>query len=111
VRIGLWLIRKSLEQKKIPITGSISVSVRKNNTVPYNGNRYSVPLGTYKDPKTFVYLDLSEVGTLKIIDPQTGEVIARHWVCLDKGKLVKNNDHGRDKNRKIQELINKVIEE
>jgi len=107
----LMPVIEKIEQQKILITGSISVSVRKNNTVPYNGNRYSVPLGTYKDPKTFVYLDLSEIGTLKIIKPQTGEVIARHCISMDKGKLVKNNDHGRDKSGKIQQLIDKVIEE
>lgn len=109
-RKHLTPVTEKLEQQKIP-TGSISVSVRKNNTVPYNGNRYSVPLGTYKDPKTFVHLDITEAGILKVIDQKTGEVIARHLVCADKGKLVKNNDHGRDKSRKIQELINKVIEE
>ncbi len=110
-RKHLTPVTEKLEQQKIPITGSIAVSVRKNNTVPYNGNRYSVPLGTYKDPKTFVHLDITEAGMLKVIDQKTGEVIARHLVCADKGKLVKNNDHGRDKSRKIQELINKVIEE
>lgn len=91
-RKHLTPVTKKIEQQEIPITGSISVSVRKNNTVYYNDNRYSVPLGTYRDPKTFVHLDISEVGILKIIDPHTGEVIARHMVCLDKGKLVKNND-------------------
>jgi len=110
-RKHLTPVTEKIEQQKIPVTGSISVSVRKNNTVSYNGNRYSVPLGTYKDPKCLVYLDLSEEGTLKIIDPQTGEVITCHPICRDKGKLVKNNDHGRDKSQKIQELINQVIEE
>ena len=110
-RKHLTPVTEKIEQQEIPITGSISVSVRKNNTVPYNGNRYSVPLGTYKDPRTFVHLDPSEVGILRIIDSLTGEVIARHLVCVDKGKLVKNNDHGRDKSRKIQDLINKAIEE
>lgn len=101
---------EKIEQQKITVTGSISVSVRKNNTVHYNGNRYSVPLGTYKDQRSFVYLDpSSEAGLLKIIDPQTGDVIAQHPICREKGKLVKNNDHGRDKTRKIQELINQVI--
>lgn len=104
-------VTEKIERQKIPITGSISVMVRKNNTVHYNGNRYSVPLGTYKDPKSYVYLDPSEAELLKVIDPQTGEVIAKHPICWDKGKLIKNNNHGRDKSRKIQELINQVIAE
>ena len=109
-RKHLTPVTEKIDQQNIPVTGSISISVKKNNTFSYDGNRYSVPLGTYKDPETFTYLDLSEVGTLKVIAPQTGEVIARHPICRDKGKLIKNNNHGRDKSRKIQELINQVIE-
>ncbi|WP_333871815.1 IS21 family transposase [Desulforamulus putei] len=110
-RRHLTPVTEKIEVQKTTVTGSIAVSVRKNNTIVYKGNRYSVPLGTFKDTKSFVYLDLSEADNLKIIDPQTGEVIARHLVCRDKGKLIKNNNHGRDRSRKIQELINHFIEE
>lgn len=110
-RKHLTPVTEKIKQQKTTVSGSISVSVRKNNIVLYNGNRYSVPMGTYKDPKSFVYLDPSEIGTLKVIDPETGAIIACHPVCLDKGKLVKNNDHGRDKSRKINELISQVVAE
>jgi transposase len=92
-------------------TGSISVTVRKNNIIVYNGNRYSVPLGTYSSPQSHVYLDLSEAGMLKILDPKTETLIARHSICNGKGQLIKNNDHKRDKSSKIQELINQVAEQ
>lgn len=108
-RKHLTPVTEKIKQQNIPVTGSIAVSVRKNNTVVYKGNRYSMPLGTYKEPKSFVQLDLSELDTLKIINPQTKEVIARHTICKDKGKLVKNNNHGRDKSRKINELINQMV--
>ncbi len=110
-RRHLTPVTEKIGVQKTTVTGSIAVSVRKNNTIVYKGNRYSVPLGTFKDPKSFVYIDLSEADHLKIIDPQTGEVIARHLVCREKGKLIKNNNHGRDRSRKIQELINHFIEE
>jgi hypothetical protein len=110
-RRHLTPVTEKIGVQKTTVTGSIAVSVRKNNTIVYKSNRYSVPLGTFKDPKSFVYIDLSEADHLKIIDPQTGEVIARHLVCREKGKLIKNNNHGRDRSRKIQELINHFIEE
>lgn len=110
-RKHLTPVTEKIEQQKTTVTGSIAVSVRKDNTVIYKGNRYSVPLGTYKDPESFVYLDLSEIDTLKVIDPLTGEFIARQPICREKGKLIKNNNHGRDRSRKIQELIDRFIEE
>lgn len=110
-RQHLTPVTEKIEQQKTFVSGSISVLVRKNNVIHYEGNRYSVPLGTYKDPESFVYLDYSEAGTLKVIDPQTGAIIACHPICLDKGKLVKNNDHGRDKSLKINELISQMVAE
>jgi len=110
-RQHLTPVTEKIELQKKSVSGSISVSVRKNNIIHYKGNRYSVPLGTYKDPGSFVYLDQSEAGTLKVIDPETGAIIACHPICREKGQLVKNNNHGRDKSLKINELISQVVAE
>ena len=107
-RKHLTPVIEKIKPQKTVITGSISVTVRKNNIIVYDGNRYSVPLGTYTGPQSRVYLDLSEEGTLKILNPTTGELIARHSICTGKGQLIKNNNHKRDKSSKIQELINKA---
>jgi len=36
-----------------------SYKLRKDNTVAYRGNFYTVPLGTYRDQTTQIYLVLS----------------------------------------------------
>lgn len=77
----------------------------------YGGNRYSVPLGTYNSPQSHVYLDLSEVGKLKISNPETGAFITWHSLCTGKGQLIKNSDHKRDKSAKVQELINQAADQ
>jgi transposase len=86
-------------------TGSILHVVRKNNTVVYKSNRYSVPLGTYKGPDTQVWIQVENGSTLWVIDPETGEIIAQHLVSQEKGKLIKNTDHARNKSQKTAGLI------
>lgn len=36
--------------------------------------------------------------------------ITRHPVCYEKGKLIKNNNHGRDRSKGIPEYLEKVTE-
>jgi len=110
-RKHLTPVIERIKPQKTLITGSISVTVRKNNIVVYNGNRYSVPLGTYTGPQSHVYLDISEADILKIVSPTTGELIARHPICTGKGQLIKNRDHERDKSSKIRELIDKAADQ
>lgn len=86
-------------------TGSILHVVRNNNIVVYKSNRYSIPLGTYKGPDTKVWIQVDNGDTLRVIDPETGEVIAQHPVSWEKGKLIKNTDHARDKSKKTASLI------
>jgi len=48
-------LRPVLEKIQTKSTGlSITYQVRKDNTVVVEGNRYSVPLGTYQGPYTYV---------------------------------------------------------
>lgn len=84
---------------------SITYQVRKDNTVPIQGNRYTVPRGTYKGPDTNV--GVQKIGTTHIIiyDIDTHKEIARHEVPATKGNLVSNNNHRRDKTKKINDLI------
>ena len=90
-------------------TISITYQVRKDNTVPIQGNRYTVPTGTYKGPYTNVGVVKSE-GILSIYNLETGEEIARHEVPETKGNLVKNNNHRRNKSQKIENFINTTLD-
>ncbi|TJX12990.1 IS21 family transposase [Tissierella creatinini] len=90
-------------------TVSITYQVRKDNTVPIQGNRYTVPTGTYKGPYTNVSASKLQDKYIAIFDLETGEEIARHEIPQSKGNLVKNNNHRRDKSKKIQAMIDNVL--
>ena len=68
---------------------SITRSVRKDNTVLYLSNRYSVPLGTFqKHPEVHIYE--TEENNLVIYLQDSGEILATHPISSDKGKLIQN---------------------
>jgi hypothetical protein len=81
-------------------------AVRQDNTIMYLSNRYSVPLGTYGREKT-VFLSAHE-DKLHIMD-RTGDTIATHGIRLEKGKLIKLDEHRRDRHSRAKELLNKTV--
>lgn len=90
-------------------SSSITRLVHKDNTVFYQGNRYSVPLGTYK-PGLEVTLAV-EGGVLRITDAFGDIMYAEHPISSDKGKLIKNNNHRRDTSEKVDRLYEKVLKQ
>ncbi|MFW6271349.1 MAG: Mu transposase domain-containing protein, partial [Bacillota bacterium] len=88
---------------------SISRMVRKDNTILFSANRYTVPLGTYK-PGRKVYVEKTKDNMLKIIIPETGEIIARHKISFKKGQLIQNNNHLRDHSQKIKKLYRTTLD-
>ena len=82
--------------------------VRKNNTVCYKQNRYQVPKGTYKPGKQ-VELNIVN-GTMEIVGQETGELIARHKVSLEKGQLVRLERESLKSQRK-DEVYEKVLQQ
>ena len=91
-------------------TLSITYQVRKDNTVPIQGNRYTVPRGTYKGPNT--YVGVTKIGNKQLIifDLETEKELAKFEIPDTKGNLVRNNNHARDKSQKISFLIKRVAE-
>ncbi|MDD4766206.1 MAG: IS21 family transposase [Desulfotomaculaceae bacterium] len=86
---------------------SLTRAVRKDNTIWYLSNRYSVPLGTYRPGKE---LEVKEnEGILQIWDPETGELLVSHELSLEKGKLIKKRNHQRDHSRKIAQLYDETL--
>lgn len=98
--------------EKIDITCNTSITriVRKDNTVWFMGNRYSVPLGTYDGTEKAVEVLEVPGNTLVINDPETKQELARHSISLEKGRLIKNNNHGRDRSKGINKYIETVAE-
>lgn len=97
-------LRPVINKKIIRSTKSIPRTVRKDNTILYQSNRYSVPLGTYKKDKV-VYLTITNDSYLVIHDKVAGNVIAEHKLATCKGKLVQDRNHTRDRSRGIPEYI------
>jgi transposase len=85
----------------------LTVMVRKDNTILYKSNRYSVPLGTYRPGRKLSIKE--DTGILNVIDPETGEVLAEHSVCHERGKLIKNRHHSRDLTAKVDELFEQTL--
>ena len=85
----------------------ITRTVRKDNTVLYKGNRYSVPLGTYRPEMTLKVIE--QGGTLILKDIDSGQAVAEHQLCVQKGQLIQNNNHLRDHSVKIAELYEKTL--
>jgi len=86
---------------------SITRSVRKDNTIWYKSNRYSVPLGTFHKMKQ-VYIEITDENNLLIIEPETGEVLAKHKIESGKGELVQGTNHKRDRTKGINTYIDTV---
>ena len=90
-----------------PDEKSIPHQVRKDNTVLYRGNRYRVPIGTYRKGKQ-VYLVIDE-DTISIVDVETGVLYAKHPLCTGKGELIgESSRRGRDKSKTILQLESDV---
>lgn len=88
-------------------TEIITRNVRKDNTVHFKSNRYSVPVGTYTR-QAIVHLHIADY-VLKICDPSTGEIIAEHSISQDKGRLVKNRNHSRERSKSLDLLRQELI--
>jgi transposase len=78
-------------------------SVRKDNSISYKGNFYSLPLGTYQRKGCRVQL-VARDGQLLVFDEQ-GAAICHHPLSVSKGQKIINNDHKRSKGNRVQEII------
>ncbi|PEA55758.1 IS21 family transposase [Bacillus pseudomycoides] len=90
----------------------ITRNVIKDNTIRYESNRYSVPIGTYEsqsDNKVWIEIAGENQEELIIRSSQHGDIVAQHKLSREKGVLVKNRNHGRDRSKEIEELKVSVI--
>lgn len=73
--------------------------IRKDNTVMYEGNRYTVPTGSFGTHDD-VQLEING-DELLIYAGFCDILLAKHKLCFEKGKLIQNRDHLRNKETKI----------
>ena len=81
--------------------------VRKDNTITYKGNYYSLPLGTYKNPQSMVLLNPRN-NKLDVYDLNKN-LLAIHAVSTLKGRYISINDHRRDKSQTLEQRKREAI--
>ncbi|MFB5664363.1 hypothetical protein ACE4RR_21530, partial [Alteribacillus sp. HJP-4] len=83
-------------------------TVHKDNVIKFKSNRYTVPLGTYTPfGENLVTVRLKEDRVI-ISLPSGGEPIAIHSLEMEKGKLVKNTNHSRDRAKGLVDYFSAV---
>lgn len=82
----------------------VTYTVRKDNTISWKSNLYSLPLGTYTGRGCLVSVR-KEPDTLVILDQHGKLELCRHQIPAGKGVKVMNTDHKRDKSKAIEELM------
>lgn len=96
------------EKIKEPESSLKIYNVRKDNTVAYRSNFYTLPLGTYQGRKTTILLSQTD-GMLNLFS-MDNTLIATHPVAIGKGELVRNSDHSRDKSKSYHESTQEVLQ-
>lgn len=84
----------------------LSYTVRKDNTISWKGNLYSLPLGTYTGRGSQVTVQAQQEEL--IIFQVEGLELCRHKIASGKGLKIINTDHKRDKTAAIQEMIDQL---
>ncbi len=82
--------------------------MRKDNTISYKGNFYTLPLNTYIGPDTTVFLKAEE-QTLYVYTIDSS-LLTTHKLCSERGQTIRNTDHKRDKSQSLETLKTKVYQ-
>ena len=86
---------------------SITRNVRKDNTIWYKSNRYSVPLGTFNKHQK-VYIEVTDENYLLIKETKKESMIAKHRIVSGKGQLIQESNHKRDRTKGIDAYVKTV---
>ena len=83
---------------------AVAYTVRKDNTISWKSNLYSLPLGTYTGRGAQVTVQRQQEDL--VIFHVLGHELCRHQIAFGKGLKIINTDHKRDKSTGIDEMIN-----
>lgn len=89
---------------------SITRQIHKDNVIRFGGNRYSVPLGTFRSGAPNIAYVEEQKHHLLIRLQQTGPVIAKHTIAKGKGQLISDPGHRKRTQTKRDTLIRQVTE-
>jgi hypothetical protein len=100
-----------------PLKGSFAVQlqeslprykVRKDNTISYKSNFYTLPLGTYKSQDTWVLLK-EDHDEVRLYD-EDNYLLTTHPLCYQRGMTIRNADHIRDKSQSLSQLREYILQ-
>ena len=88
---------------------SITRTIHKDNVIRFDGNRYSVPLGTYrKGSLNKAYVEEDGIY-LYVRLKKNGQVIAKHKIAEGKGAVISDPSH-RERSHSKRDLLIQQIE-
>ncbi len=76
-------------------------TVRKDNTIIYDSNRYSVPLGTYNAQKEVGIVPMDGILYIQTV---FGDPLCQHRISNGRGLLIQNTSHQRDRSSSLDQL-------
>lgn len=89
-------------------TSSITRDIYKDNVIRFDGNRYSVPRGTYrKGAPNIAYVE-SDAEHIYIRLQQNGQVLAKHKLAEGKGNVISDPTHRKRSHTKRDILIQQI---
>jgi len=92
---------------KSPTTDAvITRKADKTGLIAWQSNKYSVPM-IYQSARVGVKTELNQ---LIVSDLETGDKIAQHLISIEKGQVIKNTDHYRDKAQRIKDLETDILQ-
>lgn len=102
-----FVIEKEHLNPFVPLAMEINTKkkyqVRKTNVIAYRSNFYTLPMGTYKESKTQVYVEEKE-NKLAIYNLEN-ELICTHPLSTQKGKTISNTNHRRDTSISLKNMM------
>jgi len=85
---------------------SILYTARKDNTISWKGNFYTLPSGTYKGRGTQV--KVLKDNAFIVISDRADKHLCTQTISAGKGNLVRNTDHKREKSAGITQMITDI---
>jgi hypothetical protein len=105
-----WAVEKGYLRPFFPLPEPpaplLSYTIRKDNSISYKGNFYSLPVGSYKGRGSKV--TVSQEGEQLLVYDEAKRLLCRHELAVGKGSRVIQRGHKRENERSIQQLIEQV---
>jgi transposase len=87
---------------------SITRTIQKDNVIRFDGNRYSVPLGTYRKGSPNIAYVNTDKEHLYIRLKQNGQVLAKHKIAKEAGNVISDPSHRQRSNTKRDLIVQQI---